>query len=298
MPKGEPMSKNFDSPIETGFCGSTPEPEGVRADTEVWIDPRTKEPCRRCDGTGKVQPWPGSKGLVACGVCRAEMRSLPNPISPQEEPADEDSKYAAVIAEERQAILDEVAACLCPFELSRKDFDWAVRKFRPVEGVDHNVEWGEKYITGKSIAAPKVVDSKEEQDEDDLPKSVDPLSPQPEGKICPDCGTFIPRPPTPEHPCVGRLLRLIGEENRVDSLSPKCAEAYCKPRDRAPQWLLRYDDPEKGDCVYDSAEEAQAAFDAASMNWTVTLFAPAVNPLTKQDSLSPSEPTARTPEDM
>lgn len=40
--------------------------------TLVFIDPRTKEPCRRCYGTGKMPPWPGSNGSVTCGVCRAE----------------------------------------------------------------------------------------------------------------------------------------------------------------------------------------------------------------------------------
>lgn len=45
----------------------------------VYIDPRTKEPCRRCDGTGKMPPWPESKGLVPCGVCRAEERPLAYP---------------------------------------------------------------------------------------------------------------------------------------------------------------------------------------------------------------------------
>lgn len=44
----------------------------------VYIDPRTKEPCRRCYGTGFMKPWPDSKGLVACGICRAEERSTPN----------------------------------------------------------------------------------------------------------------------------------------------------------------------------------------------------------------------------
>lgn len=51
---------------------------------EIWIDPRTKEPCRRCYGTGKMPPWPGSVQSVPCGVCRAEFglaatQSVPSP---------------------------------------------------------------------------------------------------------------------------------------------------------------------------------------------------------------------------
>jgi hypothetical protein len=62
--------------------------DDARADIAVvWIDPRTKEPCRRCSGTGKMPPWPGSKGLVACGVCREEERAAPLRVeSPKELP--------------------------------------------------------------------------------------------------------------------------------------------------------------------------------------------------------------------
>ncbi len=63
--------------------------------SEVWIDPRTKEPCRRCDGTGKMPPWPGSKGLVPCGVCRAEMRST-EPVAEPSKPRDERTEYEGI----------------------------------------------------------------------------------------------------------------------------------------------------------------------------------------------------------
>lgn len=50
-----------------------PSPSAAKVESEtVFIDPRTKEPCRRCYGTGKMPPWPGSKGLVHCGICREE----------------------------------------------------------------------------------------------------------------------------------------------------------------------------------------------------------------------------------
>lgn len=67
--------------------------------------------------------------------------------------------------------------------------------------------------------------------------------------------------------------------------------ATCHPRDREPQWLLRYDDPERGDAVYYSEAEAQAAYETASLNWTVTLFSPAIRPKPETQPVSQELPT-------
>lgn len=56
-------------------------PSGEEETGLVYVDPRTKEPCRRCYGKGFMPPWPDSNGLVVCGVCRAEERPKPQPDS-------------------------------------------------------------------------------------------------------------------------------------------------------------------------------------------------------------------------
>ena len=71
---------------------------------EVWIDPRTKEPCLRCDGTGKMPPWPGSKGLVVCGICRAEMRSPSTELPPRLKHLKEVCRHAVTKFELTQAL--------------------------------------------------------------------------------------------------------------------------------------------------------------------------------------------------
>jgi hypothetical protein len=51
-----------------------PQANGPAPRETVWIDPRTGDACKRCGGTGKMPPWPGSNGLVACGVCREHSK--------------------------------------------------------------------------------------------------------------------------------------------------------------------------------------------------------------------------------
>lgn len=77
--EGDTESEAWDdaaSKLPTPPDMSAPLPAEEAAGT-VWIDPRTQEPCKRCGGTGKMPPWPGSKGLVACGVCREALAPEP-----------------------------------------------------------------------------------------------------------------------------------------------------------------------------------------------------------------------------
>lgn len=133
-----PVPHTENNKPHTGPCSPTLAPEGQRADTEVWIDPRTKEPCRRCDGTGKMPPWPHSKGLVVCGVCHAEMRPLANTLSPQEE---------------RNRIIEEAARVCDDYKRDGENTkEYCVETADELAARIRNLK-----------AAPKVVDSKEEQ---------------------------------------------------------------------------------------------------------------------------------------
>lgn len=86
------------------------EPKLDGEEVEVWVDPRTKEPCRRCDGTGKMPPWPGSKGLVVCGICRAEMRPTSTELPPHLEHLKEVCLHAVTKFELTQALTSLAAA--------------------------------------------------------------------------------------------------------------------------------------------------------------------------------------------
>lgn len=63
-------------------------------------------------------------------------------------------------------------------------------------------------------------------------------------------------------------------------------EKWCVPNGETPKWLLRFEDTERGDALYEHATEAREAFAKASINWNCYLFAPALA----------SKPSAEGPE--
>lgn len=47
---------------------------------------------------------------------------------------------------------------------------------------------------------------------------------------------------------------------------------YGPPAERQHHWLLRFDDPDRGDCHFDNEQDAMEFFARAEGNWTCTLF--------------------------